>query len=194
MDGSGFLKAESGSAIKTRIHPDPKHCSNYSPTIIFQSSQAAFNDHQEASANDDLGFGLDMADIDDMNPNGTDDGLGLGDLNDIFNDEPFTSGGANSPGDAREGDGCSNPNTPHSGQLPGQDPAFRSASKFDERACCRGCPFLYCTVPVPHPEFYLPKSQIGILAVNIQYGIFYCRYMFFAKNLLFDSFSNSTFT
>ena len=93
--------------------------------FLFQSSQAAFNDHQEASANDDLGFGLDMADIDDMNPNGTDDGLGLGDLNDIFNDEPFTSGGVNSPGDAREGDGSSNPNTPHSGQLPGQDPAFR---------------------------------------------------------------------
>jgi hypothetical protein len=67
-----------------------------------------------------------MADIDDMNPNGADDSLGLGDLNDIFNDEPFTSGGGNSPGDGgREGDGSSNPNTPHSGGLAGHDPAFR---------------------------------------------------------------------
>merc|ERR1719369_560334 len=84
-----------------------------------QSSQAAFNDHQETSANDgDLGFGLDMNDIDDMNPNGPDDGLGLGDLNDIFNDDPFSSaGGVTSPtGSPGRGAGLSQPGSPGAGQ------------------------------------------------------------------------------
>ncbi|XP_023347458.1 mediator of RNA polymerase II transcription subunit 13-like, partial [Eurytemora carolleeae] len=90
-----------------------------------QSSQAAFNEHHEAPENDDLGFGLDMTDIDEMNPSGNDDGLGLGDLNDIFNDEPFTSGGGNSPGDPREGEGTSCSGNTGTHTLPGQDPAFR---------------------------------------------------------------------
>ena len=102
--------------------------------MYFQSSQAAFNEHHEAPENDDLGFGLDMTDIDEMNPSGNDDGLGLGDLNDIFNDEPFTSGGGNSPGDPREGEGTSCSGNTGTHTLPGQDPAFRYTSAFSQGA------------------------------------------------------------
>ena len=35
--------------------------------------------------------------IQDINPNDENDGLGLGDLNDIFNDDPFSNAGAASP-------------------------------------------------------------------------------------------------
>lgn len=96
-----------------------------------QSSQAAFNDHQETSVNDgDLGFGLgDLGDIDDMNPNDPNDGLGLGDLNDIFNDDPFSSaGGVTSPtGDGAAGEaGLSQPGSPGQGAGPNRtDPSFR---------------------------------------------------------------------
>ena len=77
----------------------------------------------------DLGFGLDMNDIDDMNPNGTDDGLGLGDLNDIFNDDPFAP--ADDPTGSPSGGvgvGSGGPGSPGgAGGAAGgrQDPAFR---------------------------------------------------------------------
>ena len=91
---------------------------------FFQSSQAAFNEHQEASANDDLGFGID---IDELNQTGNDDELGFGDLNDIFSDEPFNSGGmGGSPGDPQEGGGSDIAGTGSGGQVgSGQDPAFK---------------------------------------------------------------------
>jgi len=90
-----------------------------------QSSQAAFNDHQETSVNDgDLGFGLgDLGDIDDMNPNDPNDGLGLGDLNDIFNDDPFSSaGGVTSPTGEPEV-GLSQPGSPGQGTGPNRSDA-----------------------------------------------------------------------
>ena len=38
-----------------------------------------------------------MYDFQELNPNDDNDGLGLGDLNDIFNDDPFANAGAASP-------------------------------------------------------------------------------------------------
>jgi mediator of RNA polymerase II transcription subunit 13 len=83
--------------------------------------QAAFNDHQTGdNGENDFGLGFDVNDM-DINPNENDE-LGLGDLNDIFNDDPFSNAGAASPsgadpGQEEEEEGDS--------QLPGGDPAFR---------------------------------------------------------------------
>ena len=38
-----------------------------------------------------------MSHFQELNPNDDNDGLGLGDLNDIFNDDPFANAGAASP-------------------------------------------------------------------------------------------------
>ena len=92
--------------------------------FIFQSSQAAFNEHQESRADDDLGFGLD---IDDLNPTGNgDEDLGFGDLNDIFTDDPFATGGiGGSPGEQGEGQGAEMGTGGGGNTNSGQDPAFR---------------------------------------------------------------------
>merc|ERR1712088_1058275 len=51
--------------------------------------QAAFNDHQTGdNGENDFGFGIDMNDL-DVNPNDNDNELELGDLNDIFDSDPF---------------------------------------------------------------------------------------------------------
>ena len=49
--------------------------------------------------------------------------LGL-DLNDIFDGEPF-SGGVTSPGEVTDNDGAAMTGMTGTGDLPGQDPAFR---------------------------------------------------------------------
>merc|ERR550534_2338335 len=86
--------------------------------------QAAFNDHQTGdNGENDFGFGIDMNDL-NMNPN-DDEELGLGDINDIFNDDPFSSaGGGTSPSGSPRGNQLSQPGSPSS-QIPGSDPAFR---------------------------------------------------------------------
>ena len=93
---------------------------------IFQSAvQAAFNDHQTGdSGENDFGFGIDMNDL-DVNPNDNDNELELGDLNDIFDSDPFSStgGGGTSPGGDDRGAQMSQPGSPGSG---GSDAAFRS--------------------------------------------------------------------
>jgi len=87
--------------------------------------QAAFNDHQTGdNGENDFGFGIDMNDL-DVNPNDNDNELGLGDLNDIFDADPFSSAGAgNSPSGSPRGNQLSQPGSPSS-QIPGSDPAFR---------------------------------------------------------------------
>jgi len=86
--------------------------------------QAAFNDHQTGdNGENDFGFGIDMNDL-DVNPNDNEE-LGLGDLNDIFDADPFSSaGGGNSPSGSPRGNQLSQPGSP-SNQIPGSDPAFR---------------------------------------------------------------------
>ena len=95
---------------------------------IFQSAvQAAFNDHQTGESGDnDFGFGIDMNDL-DVNNDNNDDELALGDLNDIFDSDPFGTGGAaTSPTGSPRGAGqMSQPGSPGSA-IPGSDPAFRS--------------------------------------------------------------------
>ena len=60
----------------------------------------------------------------DVNPNDNEE-LGLGDLNDIFDADPFSSaGGGNSPSGSPRGNQLSQPGSP-SNQIPGSDPAFR---------------------------------------------------------------------
>ena len=96
--------------------------------LIFQSAvQAAFNDHQTGESGDnDFGFGIDMNDL-DVNNDNNDNELELGDLNDIFDSDPFGTGGAaTSPtGSTRGGGQLSQPGSPSSA-IPGSDPAFRS--------------------------------------------------------------------
>ena len=86
--------------------------------------QAAFNDHQTGdNGENDFGFGIELDDL-DMNPNDNEE-LGLTELNDIFNDDPFSSaGGGTSPSGSPRGNKMSQPGSPSS-QLPGSDPAFR---------------------------------------------------------------------
>merc|ERR1719318_1229221 len=59
--------------------------------------QAAFNDHQTGDNGDgDFTFGIDLNEL-DMNPN-DDEELRMTDINDIFNEDPFSSaGGGTSP-------------------------------------------------------------------------------------------------
>jgi len=87
--------------------------------------QAAFNDHQTGdNGENDFGFGIDMNDL-DVNPNNDENELGLGDLNDIFDADPFSSAGAgNSPSGSPRGNQMSQPGSPSS-HIPGSDPAFR---------------------------------------------------------------------
>ena len=99
--------------------------------FIFQSAvQAAFNDHQSGdNGENDFGFGIDMNDL-DVNPNDNDDELALGDLNDIFDADPFSSaGGGTSPSGSPRGAQMSRPGSPGSA-VPGSDPAFRSVSRL----------------------------------------------------------------
>ena len=94
--------------------------------IYFQSAvQAAFNDHQTGdNGENDFGFGIDMNDL-DVNPNDNDNELELGDLNDIFDSDPFSSaGGGTSPSGSPGGANPSQPGSP-SCAAPGSDPAFR---------------------------------------------------------------------
>ena len=60
----------------------------------------------------------------DVNPNDNDNELGLGDLNDIFDADPFAPGANNSPSGSPRGNQLSQPGSPSS-QIPGSDPAFR---------------------------------------------------------------------
>ena len=94
---------------------------------MFQSAvQAAFNDHQTGESGDnDFGFGIDMNDL-DVNNDNNDDELALGDLNDIFDSDPFGTGGAaTSPTGSPRGAGqMSQPGSPGSA-IPGSE-AFRS--------------------------------------------------------------------
>ena len=92
-------------------------------SIYFQSAvQAAFNDHQTGdNGENDFGFGIDMNDVDADNDNE----LELGDLNDIFDSDPFSSaGGGTSPSGSPGGANPSQPGSPSSA-APGSDPAFR---------------------------------------------------------------------
>ena len=101
-------------------------CSNW---FNFQSAvQAAFNDHQSGdNGENDFGFGIDMNDL-DVNPNDNDNELELGDLNDIFDGDPFSSaGGGTSPSGSPRGAQMSQPGSPGSA-VPGSDPAFRSVA------------------------------------------------------------------
>ena len=94
--------------------------------FCFQSAvQAAFNDHQTGdNGENDFGFGIDMNDL-DVNPNDNDNELELGDLNDIFDSDPFSSaGGGASPSGSPGGANPSQPGSP-SCAAPGSDPAFR---------------------------------------------------------------------
>jgi len=86
--------------------------------------QAAFNDHQTGDNGDnDFGFGIDMNEL--GNPNDNDNELELGDLNDIFDADPFSSaGGVTSPNGSPRGTQMSQPGSPGSA-IPGSDPAFR---------------------------------------------------------------------
>lgn len=63
----------------------------------------------------------------DVNNDNNDDELALGDLNDIFDSDPFGTGGAaTSPTGSPRGTGqMSQPGSPGSA-IPGSDPAFRS--------------------------------------------------------------------
>ena len=64
----------------------------------------------------------------DVNPNDNDNELELGDLNDIFDGDPFSSaGGGTSPSGSPRGAQMSQPGSPGSA-VPGSDPAFRSVS------------------------------------------------------------------
>merc|ERR1719422_1617189 len=65
--------------------------------------QAAFNDHQTGdNGENDFGFGIDMNDL-EMNQNDNEE-LGLTDITDIFNDDPFSSvGGGTSPSGSPRG-------------------------------------------------------------------------------------------
>ena len=51
--------------------------------------------------------------------------MGLGDLNDIFNDDPFTSGAGGSPEGEGTDEGTTTTGNTGNNILPGQDPAFR---------------------------------------------------------------------
>ena len=77
-----------------------------------------------------MGFGLD---IDDLNPTGNgDEDLGFGDLNDIFTDDPFATGGiGGSPGEQGEGQGADMGTGGSGNTNSGQDPAFRLAFPVD---------------------------------------------------------------
>ena len=59
--------------------------------------------------------------------------LGLGDLNDIFDSEPF-SGGVTSPGEVTDNDGAAMTGVTGTGDLPGQDPAFRYKKLYTEKS------------------------------------------------------------
>ena len=64
----------------------------------------------------------------DVNPNDNDNELELGDLNDIFDSDPFSSaGGGTSPSGSPRGANTSQPGSP-SQAAPGSDPAFRSVN------------------------------------------------------------------
>ena len=94
--------------------------------------QAAFNDHQTGNNENegDFGFGLgDIGDL-DMNNGDNDNELGMNDLNDIFNTDPFGGDGVTSPNGSTGagGTGLSQPGSPGS-NLPGSDPAFRSVEQ-----------------------------------------------------------------
>ena len=61
----------------------------------------------------------------DVNPNDNDNELELGDLNDIFNEDPFSNpGGGTSPSGSPRDTQLSQPGSP-SGAGSGSDPAFR---------------------------------------------------------------------
>ena len=104
--------------------------------MIFTSSSnsikilTSFNDHQTGdNGENDFGFGLDMQDL-EMNQNDNEDGLGLTDIDDIFKDDPFSSGGGGtSPSGSPRGHQLSQPGSPSS-QIPGFDPAFRYVSEM----------------------------------------------------------------
>ena len=91
--------------------------------------QAAFNDHQtgdNGNGENDFEFGIDMNDLNDGIGNDNEDELALGDLNDIFDSDPFGSAAATSPtGSGPGASQLSNPASPGSA-VPGSDPAFRS--------------------------------------------------------------------
>ena len=113
--------------------------------------QAAFNDHQTGdNGENDFGFGIDMNDL-DVNPNDNDNELELGDLNDIFDSDPFASsgGGGTSPtGDDRNGGQMSQPGSP---RQQGSDPSFRSVetknavtqSVLQSASCHFGCKCIF---------------------------------------------------
>jgi len=89
--------------------------------------QAAFNDHQTGDTGEnDFGLGFDVNDmVNDMGPNENDE-LGLGDLNDIFNDDPFSNTGAASPlGGNEAGQEGEGEEEGENSQLPGGHPNFR---------------------------------------------------------------------
>ena len=105
--------------------------------FLFQSAvQAAFNDHQTGdNGENDFGFGIDMNDL-DVNPNDNDNELELGDLNDIFDSDPFGSGGGGtSPSGSPRGANNDQPGSP-SKAAPGSDPAFRSVSSLTPVDLC----------------------------------------------------------
>ena len=91
----------------------------------------------------------------DVNPNDNDNELELGDLNDIFDSDPFSSaGGGTSPSGSPRGANTSQPGSP-SQAAPGSDPAFRSVttqSHSDDRETdcghwtCEDRPVLTCHV------------------------------------------------
>ena len=75
------------------------------------------------NGDNDFGFGIDMNEL--GNPNDNDNELELGDLNDIFDADPFSSaGGVTSPNGSPRGTQMSQPGSPGSA-IPGSDPAFR---------------------------------------------------------------------